>query len=289
MRTQRTATHPWLPLSGNGGFHHRRTISTRWHHLIFIESYQNPRCQNLGSCGRLSSKQNVFLSLWRMQNVGGILVQRHWGLIGKVSKKVQHQIPGAERACEYTQPRFANVSLEIHAGARHINRGILFVLYVFMYCMSLHVYMCACGYAYTCVWRPQADVWSLPLLLFTLSFETGPLIGHRAYQLSEGVPGTQLSLFPTPKIRGIDRYDMPGFYIGARDLNSGPHACMARTLPNGSISPAPKCSCHSRKLEVPTITYDYFWDSLFYSLSLTLFYFEAGSHSAAMAGLELPL
>lgn len=102
-------------------------------------------------------------------------------------------------------------------------------------------------YAY--MLRPEVDVGFLSRLLPTLNIEAGLLLSpelfilaNMASQLPPGIPCASAS----------SELTLQAGYMSAGDLNSGPHACMAGTLP---AEPSPH-SFHCLLIVDP------FWEAL---------------------------
>lgn len=95
-------------------------------------------------------------------------------------------------------------------------------MYVNMWCLGV------------CMWRPEANVKCLPLLLSTL-VETGSLSELGAHQLAkqadQSAPGFHLSLPLSPRA-GITHATVPGFYVSPGDQNSGPLVCNSIHITN---------------------------------------------------------
>lgn len=85
---------------------------------------------------------------------------------------------------------------------------------------SISVYTCSC--VYMCVWRPEAMSGAF-LHCFTLTLTSSAQLA--SYQ----VPGIPLALLPQHGV--TDACNTSGSLGGARDLNSGPHACKGSRLP----------------------------------------------------------
>ena len=84
--------------------------------------------------------------------------------------------------------------------------------------------MCTCAHEFTCMWRPEVDTGCLPLIALYLSFLRQGLSlnlnfinGARLDGL--WAPGNLLYPVPAPGLQTCC------FYVGAGDLNSGPHTC----------------------------------------------------------------
>lgn len=118
-------------------------------------------------------------------------------------------------------------------------------VYVYVYVVYLCVCMCVCcACLFVCpgmegLERQILGVFCLPLLLFILFFVTESLTepGARClYQIGRLVTSQVPTCLYPPVLRLELCATTPGFNMGARDPNSGPHAGKASTLPTKSPS-----------------------------------------------------
>lgn len=114
----------------------------------------------------------------------------------------------------------------------------IYTVFIYMYVSvgmhaCLNVYGCTCVHRHICmcvyIWRPEVDIRFTPLLLSIFMYWgcSSPLNPALAVStsladlLAPGIPVLGLQMNCPP----------PNINVGARDLNSSPHTCMAITLP----------------------------------------------------------
>lgn len=122
-------------------------------------------------------------------------------------------------------PAFASQSLRLQACT--ITSGLF----------SPSLCICACGYINLCfsIWRPEVNVGCHFLSFSTFFFETQGLflymkLTYWLYWLMSKPLGFFCLWMP---VLGLEVYvAVIGFYVGARDPNSGSCACIASTLPS---------------------------------------------------------
>lgn len=102
--------------------------------------------------------------------------------------------------------------------------------------VCVEVYICVHDHVHMCVWIPEIDTEGLPWLLLPLYTEAGSLTWTQGStdfaNLTRQLAARILTLLSELVITGGLPF-LPHVYVGARDLNPSPQACMA----NWSVFP----------------------------------------------------
>lgn len=130
----------------------------------------------------------------------------------------------------------------------------LLLLYVYAYmcacmCIHSHVNVCTSVCLHTCMWRPEVNARDLTVLLFTLLFWNRMISLTLIHMDSIGwlASGLQRSFCLHPPELGLKMCAQ--FLTGVlRHLNSGPHACVSRTVLT-KLLPLQPFSTHCNSLQ----------------------------------------